>query len=170
MKDFLASCIQIQVKYSRLGFVMKSSWFILCLGLFSYNSWRCLDQYFLFETVTKSSQEQQVSGEFPMICLGPGNLSENRTAKLNMTPHDYQIGGMWRTEKQNEIEVYNNLSLTFEDLVTEIDIFNTTMKNSEAYEKVKIKSEDLKFSEGRGSQYRIKYIDQNSDSYLLSVH
>ena len=82
-----------------------------------------------------------------MICLGPEKLSENRTAKLNMTPHDYQIGGMWRTEEQNEIEVYNNLSLIFEDLVTEIEIFNTTVKNSEAYEKVKIKNEDFKLSE-----------------------
>ena len=147
MKAFLACLSQIQVKYSCLGFVMKSIWFIICLVLFSYNAWRCLDEYFLFETVTKSSQEEQKAGEFPMICLGPSELSKNRIARLNMTPHDYQIGGKWRTEKLTEIEVYNSLSLTFEKLVKEIEILNTTVKNSEAYEKVKIKSEDLKFSE-----------------------
>ena len=73
-------------------------------------AWRCLDQYLLFETVTKSSQEHQELHDFSIICLGPENLSEERTAKLNITPEEYHNGGNWRTEKMNEEQVYNNLS------------------------------------------------------------
>ena len=146
MKAVIARVSQIQVKYSWLGLVMKSTWFLLCMSLFSYNAWRCLDQYLQFETVTKSSQEEQKFGEFPMICLGPVKLSEERTAKLNMTTSDYQKGVMWRTEKMNEEEVYNNLSLVFEDLVTKIRIRKTKMQNSEAYETIEIPSKDLKLS------------------------
>ena len=126
--------------------LMKLTWFLMCIILFSYNAWRCLDQYFQLETVTKSSQEEQKFGEFPMICLGPQKLSEERTAKLNMTTKDYQKGGVWRTEKMNEEEVYNNLSSIFEDLVTKLEIRKTAIKNSEVYQKVEIKSKDMELS------------------------
>ena len=78
--------------------IIKFTWFTLCMLLFSYNAWRCVGKYLLFETVTKSSQEGQDLHEFPMICLGPENLSDERASKLNMTPKEYQKGGKWRTE------------------------------------------------------------------------
>ena len=126
-------------------YIMKSTWFLLCMLLFSYNAWRCVDQYLMFETVTKSSQERQELHEFPMICLGPENLPENRTGKLNMTPKDYWDGN-WRTERMSEEEVYNNLSLHFEDLVEKVIITKTKMKYSRAYEKVIITNEDMDIS------------------------
>ena len=99
----------------------------------------------MFETVTKSSQEGQELHEFPMICLGPENLAENRTGKVNMTPKDYW-GGKWRTERMSEEEVYNNLSLNFGHLVEKVKITKTKMKYSRAYEKVIITNEDMDMS------------------------
>ena len=98
-------------------FILKPTWFILCMILFSYNAWRCLDQYLLFETVTKSTQDGQELHEFPMICLGPETLTEEKAAKLNMTTEEYQEGGIWSTEGMNEEEVYINLSTVIGDLV-----------------------------------------------------
>ena len=127
--------------------IMKSTWFFLCLLLFSYNAWRCLDQYLLFKTVTKFSQEEQQLHEFPMICLGPDKLAEERTAKLNMTPEAYQKGEIWRTEKISEEEVYNNLSTRFKELVKKIKIRKTKSRNSGANEELNVESEDLNTSE-----------------------
>ena len=125
--------------------LIKSTWFLLCTLLFSYNAWRCVDQYFQFETVTKSSQEHHELHEFPMICLGPETLTVERAAKLNMTPKEYQAGN-WRTEKMNEEQVYNNLSHNIADLVKQIKINKRKMKHSGAYEKMSINIEDLERS------------------------
>ena len=124
-------------------YIMKSAWFLFCMLLFCYNAWRCVDHYLLYETVTKSSQEGQELHQFPMICLGPETLAEERTRKLNMTPKEYQ-DGKWRTERMGEQEVYNNLSLHLKDFVKKVRINKTKMKYSGKYEEVRIASEDLK--------------------------
>ena len=126
--------------------VMKLTWFFFCTLLFSYNAWRCVDQYLLFETVTKSSQEGQELHKFPMICIGPEELSKEETAKLNMTPKGYQNGDMWKARNMTEEEVYDNLSLGFGKLVKKIKIRKYKMKNSGAYESVYFNSEELKMS------------------------
>ena len=125
------------------GFIVRSIWFLLCLVLFSYNAWRCVDQYLLFETVTKSSQGRQELHKFPLICLGPFGLSEERAAKLNMTPKAFRQGGVWRTEQMAEEEVFANLSMGFSDLVENMRIDQTKMKNSDAYLKVNADSCNL---------------------------
>ena len=127
--------------------LMKLIWFTVCLLLFSYNAWRCVDHYLLSGTVTKSSQEGQELHKFPMVCIGPEMLSNKQTSKLNMTPTEYQNGDFWRAGNMTEEEVYEDLSLGFGDLVQKIRIRKNKMKNSGAYESVYIESEDLKQSE-----------------------
>ena len=122
--------------------VFKYTWFFTCFFLFCYNAWRCVNQYLLAETVTKTSQERQELHNFPLICLGPDSLSKTRTAKLNITPEDYQKGGVWKTVVMSEEEVFKNLTLGFTSLVKKIKVNKTKKKNSDAYEKVHIKSED----------------------------
>ena len=126
--------------------LMKLTWFFLCMLLFSYNAWRCVHQYLLFETVTKSSQEGQEMHKFPMICISPESLAKEQTVKLNMTPEGYQNGESWRAANMTEEEVYDNLSLGFGNLVKKIKIHKYKMKNSGAYEKIYIDSEDLEMS------------------------
>ena len=63
-----------------------------------------------------------------------------------MTPEDYQEGGIWRTVQMNEEEVFKNLSFGFASLVKNIRINKTKKKNSDAYEKVDIETEDLERS------------------------
>ena len=109
-------------------------------------AWRCVDKYLQFETVTKSSKERQELHKFPLICLGPDSLSKEKTARLNMTPEEYQKGGIWTTEQMNEEQVFENLSLGFSDLVKKIRIDKTKMKNSDAYDKIYIESKDLEVS------------------------
>ena len=125
---------------------MKLTWFLMCIILFSYNAWRCLDQFLLSGTVTKSSQEGQQLHKFPMICIYPDNLPEERMAKLNMTPEGYQNGDLWRAANMTEEEVYDYLSLGFENLVEKIKIKKYKMKNSGAYEIVYIDSADWTIS------------------------
>ena len=126
--------------------LLKFTWFVFCLFLFSYNAWRCVDQFLLLETVTKSSQERQELQNFPMICLGPESLLKETTGKLNMTPNAYRMGVSWRKENMSEEEVYNNISVGFEDLVHKIRVSKTKMKDSGAYEKIYIESKDIELS------------------------
>ena len=130
-------------KYIQIRQYMRPGWFITCFVLLSYQTWKCVDQYLQFHTVSRTSLERQELHDFPMICLASENFPAEYVKSLNTTKRRYLAGETWRTKQMNEEEMYNRLSFEFHDLVKTVRIDKTKKENSESYEKVYFEAKDI---------------------------
>ena len=120
---------------------------LICLSIFLYQSYLCLQNYLRQDTVTKVSQERQTNYPFPVICLenlfAISRLSKEKLDNLNITAADYRKNGIWKSKNYSEEETYNFLSYDLTDLVEEIKVYKNTDDNSDRYIKQRYKTIDF---------------------------
>ena len=88
-----------------------------------------------FETLTNTSEEPQEFHPLPWFCIEATNFSEEKLRKFSLTGSGYKTEGQWSSNVSSldEESIYNNITASFEDLVSKVSVKQEKNTKSDDY-------------------------------------
>ena len=125
--------------------MMKFSYFYLfrlsCLLIFSYQSYRCLEEFINQEANTKEFYSYQEETTRPQVCFAVPKF-EFVQDQLSDDDFDEYLEGDWKMNRSSAEEFYESVSAELEDLVSEIRVYKLLGPLGDKYDKIKYKLKD----------------------------
>ena len=111
---------------------------IFCCILFIYQAAMGIKEFLCQKPLSDPKYDLQEKHLRPLICLSTAKFNyQEHDTKANITFTEYRWGN-WKTEEQEEEELFNLLSANLSSLIKRIKIYANTDHISSNYEKIKI--------------------------------
>ena len=119
--------------------ILSSLFRVACIVLFCYQLFMCLDLYSNQKPVTKTLKKKQEDYVRPLICITALEFDYDGFDKKESTiPWKEYWRGNWSTEKFSGKEYWDHLTPGFDDLISRVDVANTSGVVGDEYKLMKI--------------------------------